>query len=339
VIDLNDIWYGKHPLATALAPLSWVYLTVTRLRRSAYRSGLLSTKYLPVPVIVVGNISVGGTGKTPLVIWLVAFLKQQGLRPGVITRGYRGLAERWPQQVRPDSDPLMVGDEAVVLARRCDCPVAAGPNRVQTGTELVKHADCDILVSDDGLQHLALGRNIEIAVIDGVRRHGNGRCLPAGPLREPVARLRDVDILVTNGGPLRGEFAMSYRRLPPRLVVDESKRGSMQSLRGVHVHGVAGIGFPERFFAGLRAEGMLVQEHPFPDHHKFVAADINFKDGLPVIMTEKDAVKCRRLAGKEHWYIPIEAELPQPFQHRLKSLLNKVHARTGSYEFSEEGHG
>jgi tetraacyldisaccharide 4'-kinase len=303
---LEETWYGRHPLATVLAPLALCYQSLVWLRRKAYRSGLLRVHRLPVPVIVVGNLSVGGTGKTPLVIWLVKFLEECGYRPGVLTRGYRGIAERWPQQVRPDSDPLMVGDEAVVLAHRCACPVAAGPNRVASGMALIKHANCDILVSDDGLQHYALGRDIEIAVVDGIRRHGNGRCLPAGPLREPLARLDEVDMVVTNGVSPRGEYAMRAIKLPPRMVADREKQGDLASLRRVHVHAVAGIGNPERFFDSLRAEGIEVLPHPFEDHHRFEPADITFNDGLAVMMTEKDAVKCQRFARNEHWFLPKE---------------------------------
>lgn len=323
-MNVEELWYGQHPLSLVLAPLGWVSAGYALLRRQAYQSGLLRVRHLPVPVIVVGNVTVGGTGKTPLVIWLAEFLKAQGYKPGIVSRGYGGDAEHWPQQVRPDSDPVTVGDEPVLIAQRCLCPVAVSPKRAEAAEALVEHAGCDIVVSDDGLQHLALGRDIEIAVVDGVRRYGNGRCLPAGPLREPVRRLGSVDIVVSNGLASRGEFAMKYLPLPLRGLRDESVTCSLDDLHGEEVHAVAGVGNPERFFQTLRAHGLRLQRHPFPDHYAFKADDIRFGDGVPVIMTEKDAVKCRRFAGPEHWYLPIEADFSQTFEHRLLSLLKRT---------------
>ncbi|MCI0400878.1 MAG: tetraacyldisaccharide 4'-kinase [Gammaproteobacteria bacterium] len=321
---LEEIWYGKHPLGLALAPLAWIYRLGVALRRQAYVMGLMTTHPLPVPVVVVGNITVGGTGKTPLVIWIANFLKEHNYKPGIVARGYGGAARHWPQQVRPDSDPAVVGDEALVLARQTRCPVAVGPDRYAAAEALIKYSGSNIIVSDDGLQHLTLGRDIEIAVIDGIRRHGNRRCLPAGPLREPLTRLKSVDLLVTNGLADRGEFAMQYVAQPFRSIKDDRIERPIDSFRAQSVHAIAAIGHPARFFSMLRSKGLRLIKHVFPDHHVYAKDDICFDDGLPVVMTEKDAVKCKRFAGPEHWYMAIEAKLPDVFGYRLLSLLKRV---------------
>ena len=326
-IRLDSMWYGKSVLAVLLAPLAWLYCAGMRLRTAAYRSGILASARVGVPVIVVGNISVGGTGKTPLVVWIARFLASQGLRPGIISRGYRGRAQKWPQQVRPDSDPIMVGDEPVLIARTTGCPVAADPDRLRAARTLVSHVECDVLVSDDGLQHLAMGRDVEIAVIDGTRRHGNGRCLPAGPLREPVSRLDSVDLVVTNGPALDGEFAMRLVAEPAESLSEASLTRPLEGFVDEPVHAICGIGVPERFFRTLERAGLTLIRHAFPDHYDFRAADIVFDDSLAVLMTEKDAVKCRRFADSRHWSVPVRAELPQTFGVRLMSLLG-VEARS-----------
>lgn len=316
----NEMWYGKHPASTLLVPFSMVYRAVVEVRRSAYRHDLLASHRVGVPVIVVGNLTVGGTGKTPLVIWLAGYLAALGYRPGVIGRGYGGRARRWPQQVRADSDPRTVGDEAIVIARRTRCPVAVGPERRDCAEALLHHASCDILISDDGLQHYALERDIEIAVLDGVRRYGNGRCLPAGPLRESVARNRDVDMVVTNGIAGRGEFAMKYVATHA-VSLSRPERAAFDSFASDAVHAVAGIGNPEQFFATLRGKGLKVIPHPLPDHHRYQRADLEFNDGLPVLMTEKDAVKCEAFASALCWSVPVTAELPEIFATRLETIL------------------
>lgn len=319
---LERHWYNRTPLTTLLRPLAALYCAVVRVRRLAYRMGMLRTTRLDVPVVVVGNLTVGGTGKTPLVIWLAEFLRAAGYTPGIVSRGYGGKARSWPQQVRPDSDPVMVGDEAVVIARRSGCPMAVGPERVATGQALLKHAACDLIISDDGLQHYALARDVEIAVIDGVRRFGNGFCLPAGPLREPVSRLQQVDFIVNNGPAAHEEHRMVYAGTELRNLSDTSTR-SLDSLKGERVHAIAGIGHPERFFGDLRRHGVQVIEHAFADHHAFVETDLVFGDTAPVIMTEKDAVKCRRFARSHHWYLPIQATLNEEFGVELLELLKR----------------
>ncbi|MEE9552156.1 MAG: tetraacyldisaccharide 4'-kinase, partial [Gammaproteobacteria bacterium] len=217
------------------------------IRRLIYQSGLLPVQRAPVPVIIVGNISIGGTGKTPLVIWLANYLKQNGFNPGIISRGYGGAAKFWPQQVRGDSDPHMVGDEPVIIARRTRCPVAVSPNRYSAIEGLIKHKQCDIIISDDGLQHLAMARDIEIVVIDGIRRFGNKRCLPAGPLRESAHRLKKIDMIVSYGLPGKGEHHMEYIPLPLRLLIDEEKQCDLDQFKKNTVHAVAGTGYPARF--------------------------------------------------------------------------------------------
>ncbi len=321
---LDDIWYGKHPARALLAPLGWLFRAYVWLRRTAYTSGLVSAYRAPVPVIIVGNISVGGTGKTPLVIWIAHKLHEYGFKPGVIARGYRGRATRWPQQVRSDSDAVTVGDEAIVLSRRTGMPVAVGPNRGDDIDALLRHADVNIIVSDDGLQHYGLARDIEVAVVDGVRRHGNGACVPAGPLREPTARLDSVDLIVTRGIAARGEFAMRYVAERLIRVGGNGEAELLSTFAEKTVHAVAGIGNPEGFFALLKRQGFRITPHVFPDHHGYVPQDFAFDDDWPVIMTEKDAVKCEHFNDERLWYMPIEAELPEVFERRFKTLLRKI---------------
>lgn len=318
---IDSLWYQNSPLSLALAPLGWLYCVFAVLRRGSYRIGIARTGRVAAPVIVVGNISVGGTGKTPLVIWMARFLATRGLRAGIITRGYRGRAGKWPQQVRPDSDPVMVGDEPVLLARATGCPVVADPDRLRAARSLLAHAPCDVIISDDGLQHLALGRDVEVAVIDGLRRHGNGRCLPAGPLREPISRLACVDLVVANGGGMVGEFDMRVRARGVESLAREGVSRALGDFAPGPVHALCGIGSPQRFFDTLEQAGIRLIRHAFPDHYDFRAVDIVFDDELPVLMTEKDAIKCRRFADPRHWYVPVQAELPEAFAEQLLALL------------------
>lgn len=320
----ESVWYGGHPLGSVMAPLGWGYAASMRVRRALYALGVLPVRELSVPVLVVGNLTVGGTGKTPLVIWLVEFLKQAGYRPGVVSRGYGGRGGKWPQQVRPDTSPDLVGDEPVVIARRTHCPVAVSARRHMAARELVRHTDCNMVICDDGLQHHALGRDIEIAVVDGDRRFGNGRCLPAGPLREPAGRLSSVDMVVANGRARKQEYLMEYAYLPLRLVRDESVSRDLSVFHGREVHAVAGIGNPARFYSHLRSREVHPVKHTFPDHHPYVASDLAFGDDLPVVMTEKDAVKCHDYAGDDTWYLPIEAKMSAAFEYRLGTLLKNI---------------
>ncbi len=303
-----------------LIPLSLLYRALTAARNWAYDFRLLAVQRLPVPVIVVGNITVGGTGKTPLVIWLSAFLQRAGYQPGIVSRGYGGHATHWPQALAPDSDPREVGDEAVVLARRTGCPVVVGPDRVAAARALLGTRQCNILISDDGLQHRRLGRDIEVVVIDGQRRFGNGLLLPAGPLREPLSRLRRADLRIAQGRALEGEYGMTLHPTGLRGLTGGVTR-EVQTLAGRTVHAVAGIGNPGRFFAVLRELGMDIREHPFPDHHRFCPEDLQFADDAPVIMTEKDAVKCEQFARPDWWFLETEIRPDSGFGARIIELL------------------
>jgi len=321
---IEDLWYGKHPLSIVLAPFAWCYQFIMTLRHLAYQSGVLPMQRLNIPVIVVGNIVVGGTGKTSLVIWLAENLKAKGYKPGIISRGYKSKVKQWPQQVRKDSNPELVGDEPVLLARRTDCPIAIAPNRHAAAEALIEHEQVDIIICDDGLQHYALARDIEIAVIDGVRRYGNGRCLPAGPLREPISRLKSIDMVVCNSGAVRGEFEMVYVPQQPCSVADENKKCDIEQFRNKPLHAIAGIGNPAKFFSYLRGRGIHTVEHEFPDHYQFKAEDICFDDNFPVVMTEKDAVKCTGFASEEHWFLPINVNMSNAFEHRMTILLKDI---------------
>ncbi|MBU0498969.1 MAG: tetraacyldisaccharide 4'-kinase [Gammaproteobacteria bacterium] len=331
-------WQTRNPVAYSLFPLSWLFLGLSALRRLLYRRGVLRTHRLPVPVIIVGNIGVGGSGKTPLVIWLVRHLRSLGWRPGIVARGYGGRAKHWPQQVRPDSDSQMVGDEPVMIARLCGCPMSVGPNRVTAAKALLTHHDCDIIVSDDGLQHYALGRDLEIAVIDGRRRHGNGFLLPAGPLRELPSRLDEVDLVVAKGRAAHGEHLMTYSLGDAICMKDMASRRPLRDLRVMTVHALAGIGNPDGFFDMLAERQLQLIRHPFPDHHPFRPAEIEFGDGRPVLMTQKDAVKCEAFAGARHWFVPVEAVLKESFVQRLNRLLAKLETRFKSPK-TREPHG
>ena len=318
-----DFWYEPSPLGALLAPLGWAVALFTVLRRGAYRVGMRRSRQVGCPIVVVGNLSAGGTGKTPLVIAIAKLLARRGLRVGVVCRGYRGSASRWPRQVRSDSDPNRVGDEAVLLARRTGGPVAAGPNRIAAARILFRRAKCDVILSDDGLQHLRLARDVEIVVVDGVQRHGNGRCMPAGPLREPLGRLASVDLVVVNGAARSGELEIQLVAGDAVSLVDAGQTRPLDSFRGAPVHAVCAIGHAERFFRTLEAHGVTIVRHPFPDHHPFREAEIRFPDGAPVLMTEKDAVKCERFADARHWYVPVEAVLSSELEAKLLAILRE----------------
>lgn len=322
-----DIWYKDAFLGILLLPLAYVFSDIVRLRRFLYRKGVLKSQTLPVPVVVVGNITLGGTGKTPLIIWLSGLLEKSGYKPGIISRGYGGQAETWPQVVTAASDVRQVGDEPVLIARQTGLPVVVGPLRVEAAKKLLDEFDCNLVLSDDGMQHYKLNRDIEIAVVDGERRFGNGYCLPAGPLREPLDRLGSVDFVVVNGEKYADhEYAM---QLLGDVAVNLStgERKALQNFSGLDCHALAGIGNPERFFKLLESFGISCATHSFPDHYPFTKADIEFGDDKLVLMTEKDAVKCSRFAGQRHWAVPVTA-LPEPdFGQAFLNLLNKKHDR------------
>jgi len=317
------VWYDGHPLSYALLPLSWLYCGIVRLRRLIYRRAWLGSHRLPVPVIVVGNFTVGGTGKTPLVLGVTDLLRRRGYRPGILVRGYGGRGARWPRLVTGDDDPFEVGDEPILLARRSGCPVVAGVDRVAAGALLLADCECDMIVSDDGLQHYGLRRDLEILVVDASRQFGNGRCLPAGPLREPTARRR-ADLTLCNGGPCPDGQVMHLVPGPLVNLADQGVTQDLGELRGQRVTAVAGIGNPDRFFAHLRRRGLHVYERPYPDHHPFSRKDAASWPPGPVVMTEKDAVKCAGFARPDFWYLPVASQLPSGFERLLLEKLKGI---------------
>lgn len=320
---IDEHWYRGSLWLWLLLPFSALFCLLAILRRLLYRVGILRADRLPVPVIVVGNITVGGSGKTPLVLWLAEYFRRHGYRPGLISRGYGGQATQWPQTVTAESSPREVGDEALLLARRSDCPMVVGPDRVAAARQLLAGHDVNVIISDDGMQHYHLARDIEIAVLDGERRLANGLCLPAGPLREPPGRLKSVDFIVTNGEAREGEWSMRLDVAEVLPCLDGEGRPVRDFTAGT-VHAVAGIGNPGRFFATLRGLGLETIEHSFPDHHPFQKGELDFNDSLPVLMTEKDAVKYFGYAGKRHWYLPVSARLPDEFGKRLLAALENI---------------
>lgn len=330
--DTDRHWARLSARSALLLPVSWLFRLAVELRRLAFRIGWARRVATGVPVIVVGNVTVGGTGKTPLTIWLVLYLISRGWHPGVVSRGYGGSAsnDRVSEPVGVHSDPLRVGDEPVLIARRTPVPVWIGIDRVFAARALLReHPECDILIADDGLQHYRLARDVEVAVVDAGLGFGNGHMLPSGPLREPVRRLAVVDALVINGAasvdapvPMAAQFEMRiaasriYRLDDPTVVAEPG------SLRGQRLHAVAGIGYPERFFSLLKALGLSFVEHPFPDHHRFDMADLDF-GGEPVILTEKDAVKCIRFGAAHHWVLAVEAQVDAAFGEHLMRCLER----------------
>ncbi|WP_455366943.1 tetraacyldisaccharide 4'-kinase [Kaarinaea lacus] len=323
--SIERSWYKPFGVLTLiLLPLSVIFCGLAAIRRSCYRLGLISGVRLEVPVVVVGNINVGGTGKTPLVVAIVRYLKNRGFKPGVVSRGYGGEAKQWPQSVTPESDAGQVGDEAVLIAKRCQCPVSVGPDRASAARLLVQNLDCDIIISDDGLQHLALQRDLEIVVIDGQRRFGNGFCLPAGPLRELTSRLNKVDLIVSNGMAKAPEYAMQLKPSGFEPVGHANASMSVEVFSGRKAHAVAGIGNNERFFKTLEDMNITVQRHAFPDHYAYRLEDITFGDDLPVLMTEKDAVKCKQFELKDTWYLEIDAKLEDSFYQKLDRLVASI---------------
>jgi tetraacyldisaccharide 4'-kinase len=325
-------WQRITPLTVALLPLSALFFIVSALRRLAYRRRWLSVARLPVPVIVVGNITAGGTGKTPLVLWLAQFLREHGFHPGIVSRGYRGTA-REPQAVNASSDARICGDEPVLLARRSGCPLWIGRDRAAAARALLAvHPQCDVMLSDDGLQHYRLGRDVEIAVIDGARGFGNGFPLPAGPLREPSARLAAVDAVVVhrpdksgtaNFGDSASSIAMTLAGRTFRNLLNPACTVDAEHFIGQRLHAVAGIGEPQRFFRHLTRLGLTFAAHAFPDHHAYQPADLRFSDCDAIVMTEKDAVKCAEFCSERCWTLPVDAEVDPRLGDILLHKLRK----------------
>lgn len=342
---LQEVWYTRKPLwlFALLTPLSLLFALAVRCRRFAFEKGWRTAVRLPRPVIVIGNITVGGTGKTPFTIWLAQHLQAQGWRVGIVLRGYGGHSATWPRDVSADTPYAEVGDEAVLLAARTGAIVVAGPDRVAAARRAVE-LGAEFVLSDDGLQHYRLARDMEIAVVDAQRELGNGWLLPAGPLREPKSRLKSVDVVVRTRRSAAAPVAqrdVEPQSGPPQItamariadavsLLDGSMR-PVVSFQSAPVHAVAGIGNPEAFFSALRAAGLTVDTRALPDHAALTGADIGFGDDAPVLMTEKDAVKCRDHATGRHWAVRLDIELAEAdvavVARFIKHLLNPASMR------------
>ncbi len=325
---LQAAWYRGAPWLWLLRPLELLFRGVATLRRWLYRRGVLSSYRAAVPVVVVGNVSVGGTGKTPVVIALVEALQALGLRPGVVSRGYGARPGEFPRRVRADADADEAGDEPLLIARRTGVPLVIDPDRARAVRELLRGDDVDLVIADDGLQHYALARDFEIAVVDAGRGLGNGWCLPSGPLREPPSRLHSVDRVLYRGG----EGVRDTVRYQPREWVNlhsgESRPAAAFGDAGP-VSAVAGIGQPAQFFHTLGQLGIDFEPRIFADHHRYREQDFAGLGGRPILMTEKDAVKCKGLAGHDMWYLRIDASLPQDLAPAVADLVARSQSDAG----------
>jgi len=318
-------WHRKNAFFyLVLVPLSWLFGLAVWLRRWAYKTGLLKSHALPVPVIIVGNINMGGSGKTPVVMWLVEQLKAIGYKPGVISRGY-GVNVSTATSVNAGSQASEVGDEPLLIAKRCACPVFVGANRVQAGEALLKaHPDCNVIISDDGLQHYRLRRDVEIAVVNNDALEG-AWILPAGPLREPVSRLKTVDAIVCNGQKsIEPAYEMQLVGTQFYNLADENLKATAADFMGKNIKAIAGIGKPERFFEHLRILGLTFAGMGFADHHAFTAHDLAKLDCDVLLMTEKDAVKCQPFVQPHYWVLPVEAHIDAALLPKiLEKIVNK----------------
>lgn len=317
-------WYDINLLSLALWPISILFRFLASVRRLLFKTGFLKSWRSPIPVIVVGNISVGGTGKTPVVIALVEWLKTEGYKPGVISRGYGGADRSKPELLQAKSEPNDVGDEPVVIARRTGVPVCVYHRRVESAMRLLDASDCDVLIADDGLQHYALQRDLEIIVIDAQKLHGNGFCLPAGPLREPVSRIDGQSFALYNRTE-EVQDGQSFTLRPGNFIaLDNSLEQSAGEFNGREVLACVGTASPERFFDTLSCLGMNFKKRVFPDHHRYEVDDFANSTNLPIVMTEKDAVKCRKFGLKNAWYLPVETNLPAPLKTRVLEVLTNI---------------
>lgn len=315
-------WNDINLVSLALWPISLLFRLLAAIRRGLFRVSVLKSWRAPVPVIVVGNISVGGTGKTPVVIALAEWLKTQGYKPGVISRGYGGTVLEKPELLTAQSSASDVGDEPVLIARRTGAPVCVFPRRTESAKALLEASDCDVLIADDGLQHYALQRDLEVIVIDAQKLHGNGFCLPAGPLREPVSRITGQSFALYNRAQASAD-GQSFTLVPGHFVAleDQQEKGAA-SFANAEVLACVGTASPERFFNTLSSLGLTLNKRVFPDHHHYSAADFENPDGLAIVMTEKDAVKCADFGLKNAWYLPVETTLPDPLKKRVLNILS-----------------
>ncbi len=325
-------WYSQNPVAWLLWPVSIIFCGISFVRRLCFSIGIFNSVSFDVPVVIIGNISVGGSGKTPLLISICEYLKQQGRKPGIVSRGYGGRITG-VKQLDINDEAIAVGDEPCMIFQRTQCPVVVGSDRPAAVAHLLNNNDCDIVLSDDGLQHYRLQRSVEIAVVDAKRLHGNGFCLPAGPLREPVRRLKNVDMVVFNGKTdrqLKDNITSLFYALKFEMLVNlfTSEQLQLTKLKSKNILAVAAIGNPQRFFELLKQQGLTVNEQAFPDHYFYSDVDIQLWSGKCVLMTEKDAVKCRQRIQQKKingdftnlWYLPVSAK----FNNELEQALNKL---------------
>ncbi|OFZ66534.1 MAG: tetraacyldisaccharide 4'-kinase [Betaproteobacteria bacterium RBG_16_56_24] len=319
---LEHHWYNITRLQWILVPISMVFRALVAIRRAMYRDGALTSHRLLQPVIVAGNINAGGTGKTPLTLALAQQFVERGWHPLIISRGYGG-ASKQPRYVKATDDAHEVGDEPLLMARRNICPVWIGKDRVATAhAALQAHPQCDVVLCDDGLQHYRLRRDFEIAVVDVERGFGNGRMLPAGPLREPVSRMETVDAAVMNGGnSAEGLYAMRLSGDIFRNLLDPARQAAPADFQKTNNHAVAGIGHPQRFFRHLETLGIPFTPHAFPDHHPYSATDLAYKDCDAILLTEKDAVKCTAFADARYWMLRVDARIDPAL---MDKILRKI---------------
>ncbi|MDD4929877.1 MAG: tetraacyldisaccharide 4'-kinase [Gallionella sp.] len=323
---LEQYWYRKSPLHLILRPASWLFGWLSAIRRALYRRHILDSYRLPMPVVVIGNISVGGTGKTPLTLSLAQQLTDRGYHPAVVSRGFGGTAQGQP--VTENSTAQQVGDEPLLMARRKICPVWVGTDRAATAKlALMAYPQCDVLLCDDGLQHYRLQRDMEICVVDGARRFGNGYLLPAGPLREPVSRLKTVDAIVVNGGVAISCDAPQYlMQLSGDIfhnLIHPDKTARASDFQGMRLHAVAGIGHPQRFFEHLKGLGLEINPHAFADHHPYRACDLAFDNCDALLLTEKDAVKCAAFADEKFWVLRVDTQIDPALIHHLLRKISR----------------
>ncbi|MEX6665989.1 tetraacyldisaccharide 4'-kinase [Pseudomonas sp. W2-17] len=323
---LLDAWYNGHPALVLLRPLECLYRRVVNRKRARFLAGQGDIYTAPVPVVVVGNITIGGTGKTPLILWMIDHCRARGLRVGVVSRGYGAKPPSLPWRVLPQQPAEHAGDEPLLIVNRTGVPLMIDPDRSQAVRALLAEEPLDLILSDDGLQHYRLNRDLELVLIDAVRGLGNRRCLPAGPLREPVERLQSVDALLYNGAGADREDGFGFQLNPSALVnlVTGERRPVDHFPPGQQLHAVAGIGNPQRFFNTLEGLHWRPVPHAFADHAVFSAQALSFTPALPVVMTEKDAVKCASFAAPDWWYLAVEAAPSLAFVSWFDSQLTRV---------------
>ncbi len=320
-IDIDKLWYSKNILSIFLWPLSWLFRFAVFIRRTYYQLFRSRAGLEHVKIIIVGNITVGGAGKTPFVAYLARLFQENEFKVGIVARGYGRTNENNLIEVLNDSDASEVGDEALMLKQQVSCPVAVAAERHHVANYLSEKYHLDVIISDDGLQHYKLPRDYEIVIVDGEREFGNDYCLPAGPLREPISRLNHVDLVISNGENGAYEYQYKIRYSKVLSLNNSAEAVTLEQFADGKVHAVAGIGHPNRFFKILENAGIRVIPHAFPDHHAYSQSDITFNDDLPVIMTVKDVVKCKKFNVENVWYLPITIEPNESLEKHIKELI------------------